>query len=917
MSVRRLARACAPLALLVLALGSAPTAAAQSVPLHDLLSWTTFANGDEVLAEAVSPVDGRLWVGTEGGGLVVWDADRRTFEQFLFPNSRGLLSNTVYDIAFDARTGDAWLATAMGVAFVDHATMSFRTTVADTDEARPTHSGDVIDVVGTDRFPDSRIFNAVAVADDGTVWVGTPDRGVAVRGLDGQWTRYAYDDANPELGPQRETVSDIAALPDGTIWVAHGRGEIDPFVSVFDPATGEWKGLASSGPTGNVADGPRTAQAIQLAVERSPGGGFFVWCATWNRGVYRWDPQDGTWTEYTERSTRVAGDASSGLCNDTVWAIAVRAGYVWAACISTSPSAGRGVSRLDPNSGVWRHFSRADGLPSDIVTAIAISEDGTAYLGTDEPPQLTRGGNGVAPMRIDGATAQVGAILSTSGITPYVNEITAMAWDAAGNLWVGTRQSGVMRLDRQTATWTHYTQASTANRLAGDAVTGIVMIGDEVWVSSAHERYQGGDWIDGGLSVFDRTSNTWSRVFRPDNTAMASSQVGSLAADGVGQLWLGYGIGNSVPGGPVSADVQQGRGVDVMTAKTGIVSVNHNMGGTGGALAGNTVLGLAIRGLDVWAATSYGQDDNGDRVGGGMSRWDGHTWRAWRTGDDGLTSYMDSGITGDMRSVFIEPNGVVWAGTYTGDKSDVVTLWPLVTAAINRFDPGSQTWTAATFPMQGWISAITVDALDQVWLGTTRGHMQEVWRGDGIGGEEVDNPQVRDLAVGGLQVAPASQMGTWDNLTPSNSGLAAIAITSLSIEPATGFVWVGTEDGGLAVYSNGVPLGPSPTPPPTNTPCASGANCPTVTPIPSRTLTHTPPPVVTAPSPGPGTAQSTAVGLGSNGSGGNSADGSDSDPTPPPEVPEAGTWLLLVTGVAAIGGFAWWRQRKTAATDRR
>ena len=71
-------------------------------------------------------------------------------------------------------------------------------------------------------------------------------------------------------------------------------------------------------------------------------------------------------------------------------------------------------------------------------------------------------------------------------------------------------------------------------------------------------------------------------------------------------------------------------------ADTGIVSVNHSMDSTGGALAGNTVLGLAIRGLDVWAATSYGQDDNGDRVGGGMSRWDGQTWRAWRSGDGGL-----------------------------------------------------------------------------------------------------------------------------------------------------------------------------------------------------------------------------------------------------------------------------------------
>lgn len=905
MTVRRLARACAPFALAVLALGTGPTAAAQSTPLHDLQSWSTFANGDEVLSMDVNPRDGRLWVGTEGGGLVVWDADRRSFDQYLFPNKHGLLSNTIYDIAFDARTGDAWLATEMGVTFVDHASMSFRTTVADTDEARPTHSGDVIEVVGTDRFPESRMFNAVSVADDGTVWVSSPDRGVAARGVDGQWTRYVYDEANPELGPQRELVADIAALPDGKVWVAHGRGENEMFVSVFDPSSGEWSGIKSSGPNGDIAAGPRTAQAFQLAVQRADGGRYYVWCATWNRGVYRWDALDGTWTEYTERSTRVAGDASTGLCNDTVWAIAERDGYVWAACISTSPSAGRGVSRMDPANGVWHHYGRADGLPTDIVTAVALGEGGIAYLGTDEPKQLTRGGNGVVPVRVVGTSPQVGAVLTTGGVTPFVNEITAMAWDSDGNLWVGTRQSGVMRLDRRTGLWTHYTQATTDNRMAGDAVTGITMVDREVWVSSAHERFQGGEWIDGGVSVFDRAANAWTRVLRPAGTSMASSHVGSLAADGVGQVWLGYGLGNSVPDGPVSSDVQQGKGVDVMAADTGQVSVNHTRIGTGGALAGDTVLGIATHGQEVWAATSYGQDNESSRVGGGMSRWDGTVWRAWRSGEGGLTSYTDGGITGDMRSVFVEPSGVVWAGTYTGVKTDVVTLWPLVTAAINRFDPGVQAWTSAEFPDQGWISAITVDALDQVWLGTTRGHMQEIWRGDGIGGEEIDNPKVRDLAVGGVHVGPASLAGAWDNLTPSNSGLPAIAITALSIEPATGFVWVGTEDGGVAVYSNGVPMAPTWTPLPTNTPCPTGANCPTVTVTPSRTPTLTPPPVQTAPPPGPGTALATAIGLGSN-------SGSTDEPEPPPEVPEAGTWLLLLSGAAAIAGFAWWRQHRTA-----
>ncbi|MBK6768553.1 MAG: hypothetical protein IPG72_05890 [Ardenticatenales bacterium] len=176
MNLRRMTRAACGTLALSLALLAPPPAAAQQGTMQDPASWLTLANGDEILAAAVNPVDGRLWVGTEGGGLVVWEPGQRTFSQYVFPNQRGLLSNNVFDIAFDRQTGDAWLATEMGLTHVEHATMAFRSSVADTPEARPEHSQDVVDAYGTDVFPDSRIFSSVAVADDGVVWAGTPDR---------------------------------------------------------------------------------------------------------------------------------------------------------------------------------------------------------------------------------------------------------------------------------------------------------------------------------------------------------------------------------------------------------------------------------------------------------------------------------------------------------------------------------------------------------------------------------------------------------------------------------------------------------------------------------------------------------------------------------------------------------------------
>ncbi|MFQ5460646.1 MAG: PEP-CTERM sorting domain-containing protein, partial [Anaerolineae bacterium] len=162
----------------------------------------------------------------------------------------------------------------------------------------------------------------------------------------------------------------------------------------------------------------------------------------------------------------------------------------------------------------------------------------------------------------------------------------------------------------------------------------------------------------------------------------------------------------------------------------------------------------------------------------------------------------------------------------------------------------------------------------------TRGH--DVREYDPAGGA------VADTAVGGARVSIGGQ---WVELTPGSSGLASIAITALAVDPATGDVWVGTENEGLSVYYAGdipptaTPGGPTSTPRPPASPTtqAFATVAPSATQAPGRP-TATPGGGV-----GPQPPAATAT------------------PKPPRDVPEPATALLMGAGLA---GLAAWRRRR-------
>lgn len=723
----------------------------------DRRRWTTVANGDEVLALAADPADpGRLWAGTEGGGVVIWDVAQGDFAQHVFPAPDGPADNVVHDIAFDP-SGTAWLATRTGVTHADGAEWGHF-------------------APGALDPPDVR---AIAVAADGTVWAGGPGGLASLPAGRAAWRdhpavpykpREPTDRDGPGFGP----VVDLAFDGRGDLWVAHGRGGVDerPALSVRRAATGRWDHVAATPPDGAPETGPPTDQVMALVFDAATDR---LWAGTWGRGVVYYDGARRAWRR----------PPNDGLCSAFIWSLFARGGAVWAGC--GDDWRGRGIARWD---GVaWEAWTTADGLPDDTVAAIAMA-GGRVWLGANGPHA---GGHGIVAFDAHAGRAD-GPRLVTHPRTPASNDVTAVLIGPDGGRWVGTRGAGLLGQPAGGGDWAQHTVASTGGRLPGDTVTDLAWRNGTLWVATTQTKVDGRQLVDGGVGRLDTARGAWLPALTAATSGLPANDVGSLAVDAAGRVWIGLG---AAVGGPASPDATHaGHGLAVYAPEADRWTVHRFDKQRPKALVGDTVMDVAAAGDDVWLAASYHLDGGELRsFGGGVSRWRGGAWAGWGNGDAGLRTWSGrpgvpgstAFITGDVRSILAAGPDDVLAGTWSieGDGS-VVDRWPDVDAVVNRWDGAA--WSPTVFAGAGWIAALARDPAGRVWAGATRGHDRH---------EVSLTGAPRDDAAAGLFVREGGQ---WRTVDPA-AGVAAGAVTALAVDAATGSVWVGTENGGLSVFA--------------------------------------------------------------------------------------------------------------------
>jgi signal transduction histidine kinase/ligand-binding sensor domain-containing protein len=417
--------------------------------------------------------------------------------------------------------------------------------------------------------------------------------------------------------------------------------------------------------------------------------------------------------------------------------------------------------------GTLRRFSTQAGLPSASILSVTAGNDGAVFILTDA---------GLARVGPDGSVSPLPGGLS--------GEITAVASDKDGDLWLATR-SAIDRYDPR-----QRKAVRTVNVPRAWEVTGLESTGDgALWwrTNSGVSRL-----LNGKLSSW-KTGKT-----------LPGTRVNSLMVDARGSAWIGTNRGLvSLESGTLKLKLFSDLGTSP------ILSTFEDR-------EGNIWVGTENSGLAILRPEKFRQLPGlADRVITAIVQTnDGTAWVGTR--DDGLWRCRDGAV--DRAPGAAELASQIILSLAAGNHND---LWVGTPDGLNHLEGDSvHVYTSVDGLPDDFIRSLLVDPDGSLWIGTRRGlahlqhgQVQTVGRADGLqsdligallrtphsAGKSATDSILWVATLGGISRLSSTGLTTY---TQAN-GLPGSIITSFA-EQFPGTLWIGSRDGGLSEHTRGV-----------------------------------------------------------------------------------------------------------------
>ena len=356
---------------------------------------------------------GKLWIGTNGGGLNLFDADINSFTRYYHDplDPRSLAYNEIRSI-FKDKSGTIWIGTyGSGIDKVSRGTGEFILY-----KYRP----------GDKNSLSHPIVWAIYEDENGILWIGT--HGGGLNKLDRKKNKYYYYRHNPynKNSLSNDIVRVLYEDNKGYLWIGtHGGG-----INRFNPRTNTFT-IYQHNP-----DNPASLALNEIRSIYEDRSGI-LWIGTYGQGLDKFNRETETFTHYKNDP-----DNDKSLSNNFVRIIYEdKSGSLW---IGTE---GGGLNRLNKESNTFEHFKsdlhNRSSLNSDYIFAIHENPAGILWLGT--------WGGGLNKFNIK--TKKTEHFTTNDGLPS--NSIYGILEDTKGNLWLSTN-NGISRFNPETKSFNNY-----------------------------------------------------------------------------------------------------------------------------------------------------------------------------------------------------------------------------------------------------------------------------------------------------------------------------------------------------------------------------------------------------------------------------------------------------------------------------
>jgi ligand-binding sensor domain-containing protein/signal transduction histidine kinase len=459
--------------------------------------------------ESVFADEGKIWVGTLGHGLDLFEPASGTFTHFKHdPNDPNSLSNdTVTDILKDSQ-GVLWIGTHGGLNQFDPETRQFIHYHSDENDPS-TLSHDQVRVLYEDR--------------QGTLWVGTGSPyadnggGPLAGGLNQMNTktkkfiRYKHkpDNDNSLLNNK---ITAIYEDDQGVLWIGTARNGLHRMNRengnferlIYDPARPEKFGSPP------ITEETLDYEHITFITQDGIGN---YWFGTTQSGIYYLNTQLGKTAHFQNNDNPLFGFTDEGAWH----AFTSREGMLWIGGINGN------IYRVNPDQKEIPHYP----TPSP-VNGFYEEPNGNLWIATDQKIIKKEKSNGdFKQMEID--------------LTPNNMEddfVQFIEEDSEGNIWIGG-SGGLGLWDHKNEKLIHYKH--DPNNRQSLSNNGLIKIYEDkqknLWIGS----------ID-GINLMDRKKGTFKKHYlnRIDTSFIGLNVVTSILEDNLNNLWVGTWNGSGV-----------------------------------------------------------------------------------------------------------------------------------------------------------------------------------------------------------------------------------------------------------------------------------------------------------------------------------------------------------------------------------